>query len=71
MPRSRAVLGSPAGSPLGSPATIAKMLDFWARHGIEAMTEHFPLSDVDTAVAHLREGEGEAHYRAVLDNELT
>jgi uncharacterized zinc-type alcohol dehydrogenase-like protein len=57
-----------SGSPLGSPATTAMMLDFCARHGIEAVTEHFPLSRVNDALAHLRAGE--ARYRIVLDNDL-
>ncbi len=57
-----------SGSPLGSPATTAKMLDFCARHHIEAVTEHFPLSRVNEAIAHLREGK--ARYRVVLENDL-
>jgi uncharacterized zinc-type alcohol dehydrogenase-like protein len=55
-----------SGSPLGSPATTRKMLDFCARHGIEAVTEHFPMSDVNEALAHLEAGK--ARYRVVLDN---
>lgn len=57
-----------SGSPLGSPATTAKMLDFCARHGIEAVTEHFPMSKVNEALDHLREGK--ARYRIVLENDL-
>jgi uncharacterized zinc-type alcohol dehydrogenase-like protein len=56
-----------SGSPLGSPATIATMLDFCARHGIEAVTEHFPMSRVNDALEHLRSGK--ARYRIVLDRE--
>jgi len=59
---------SVSGSPLGSPATTAKMLEFCARHDIEAVTEHFPLSKVNEAIAHLREGK--ARYRIVLENDL-
>ncbi len=59
---------SVSGSPLGSPATTAKMLDFCARHGIEAITEHFPLSKVNEALDHLRAGK--ARYRIILDNDL-
>jgi uncharacterized zinc-type alcohol dehydrogenase-like protein len=55
-----------SGSPLGSPATTRKMLDFCARHGIEAVTEHFPMSDVNEALAHLEAAK--ARYRVVLDN---
>jgi len=57
---------SVSGSPLGSPATIATMLEFCARHGIEAVTEHFPMSEVNEAMEHLRSGN--ARYRIVLDN---
>ena len=57
---------SVSGSPLGSPATIATMLEFCARHGIEAVTEHYPMSQVNEALDHLRSGK--ARYRIVLDN---
>jgi uncharacterized zinc-type alcohol dehydrogenase-like protein len=57
---------SVSGSPLGSPATIATMLEFCARHEIEAVTEHFPMSEVNEALDHLRSGK--ARYRIVLDN---
>jgi uncharacterized zinc-type alcohol dehydrogenase-like protein len=56
-----------SGSPLGSPATTATMLDFCARHGIEAVTEHFPMSKVNDALEHLRSGK--ARYRIVLDRD--
>ena len=55
-----------SGSPLGSPATTRKMLEFCARHGIEAVTEHFPMSQANEAFAHL--ASGKARYRVVLDN---
>ncbi len=58
---------SVSGSPLGSPATTAMMLEFCARHGIEAVTEHFPMSEVNEALDHLRAGK--ARYRVVLENE--
>ncbi|MHB8080126.1 MAG: NADPH-dependent aldehyde reductase Ahr [Candidatus Krumholzibacteriia bacterium] len=54
-----------SGSPLGSPATTRRMLDFCARHGIAPVTEHFPMSRVNDAVAHLQAGK--ARYRVVLD----
>ena len=57
-----------SGSPLGSPATILKMLDFCARHRIEPITEHFPMSRVNEAIAHLEAGN--ARYRIVLDNDM-
>ena len=56
---------SVSGSPLGSPATTAMMLEFCARHGIEAVTEHFPMSEVNEAIDHLRAGK--ARYRIVLE----
>jgi len=54
-----------SGSPTGSPVDIATMLEFAARHGIAPQTEHFPLSQVNEALAHLRAGK--ARYRIVLD----
>lgn len=57
-----------SGSPLGSPATTAVMLEFCARHGIAPVTETFPLSKVNDALAHLRAGK--ARYRIVLENDL-
>ena len=56
-----------SGNPVGSPATNATMLDFCARHGIEAQTEHFPMSQVNDALDHLRSGK--ARYRVVLDRD--
>ena len=57
-----------AGSPSGSPATVATMLDFCARHHIEAITEEYPMSEVNEAFEHLRLGK--ARYRVVLKNDL-
>ncbi len=54
-----------SGSPLGSPETTRKMLEFCARHDIEAVTEFFPMKEVNAALAHLREGK--ARYRIVLE----
>lgn len=56
---------SVSGSPTGAPATIADMLDFAARHGIAPQVEHFPMSRVNDAIAHL--AAGKARYRVVLD----
>ena len=58
-----------SGSPLGSPATTATMLDFCARHHIEPTTEFFPMSKVNDAFEHLKSGK--ARYRIVLENDLT
>ena len=59
---------SVSASPLGSPTTTATMLDFCARHTIEPVTETFPLTKVNDALAHLRAGK--ARYRVVLENDL-
>lgn len=53
-----------SGSPVGSPATIAKMLDFANLHKIEPVVEEFAMEEVNAAIQHLREGK--AHYRVVL-----
>ena len=55
---------SVAGSPLGSPALTATMLDFCARHDIYPIVEEFPLEKVNDAMAHLETGK--ARYRIVL-----
>lgn len=55
-----------SGSPLGSPATVAKMLDFCARHQIAPVTETFAMKDVNAALDHLRAGK--ARHRIVLKN---
>ncbi len=53
-----------SGSPLGSPATVNKMLDFAVRHHVEPVTETFPFDQVNEAIAHLESGK--ARYRIVL-----
>lgn len=57
-----------SGSPTGSPSTLATMLDFCARHGIEPMVEEFPMSKVNEAMNRLRAGK--ARYRIVLKNDF-
>ena len=57
-----------SGSPLGSPSTVTKMLEFCVRHNIEAVTEEFPMSQVNEALDHLRGGK--ARYRVVLKNDF-
>ena len=51
-------------SPLGSPATTAKMLEFAARHNIEPITETFSFDQVNEAMEKLRSGK--PRYRLVL-----
>jgi len=53
-----------SGSPVGSPATIAMMLDFAARHHIEPVIEKFHFDQVNEALEKLHQGK--VHYRAVL-----
>lgn len=57
-----------SGSPLGSPATTAQMLNFAARHGVEPITELYPMSKINDAFEHLKSGK--ARYRIVLQNDL-
>jgi uncharacterized zinc-type alcohol dehydrogenase-like protein len=54
-----------SGSPAGSPVATRKMLDFASRHDIAPETEHYPMSRINEAFAHLESGK--ARYRIVLD----
>lgn len=54
-----------SGSPVGSPAATATMLDFASRHNVAPQTEHFPMSKINEAFARL--ASGKARYRIVLD----
>ena len=56
---------SVSGSPVGSPVAIKTMLDFASRHNVLPQTEHFPMSKINEAFAHLESGK--ARYRIVLD----
>lgn len=58
-----------SGSPLGSPATIRKMLDFCARHDIAPQVEVMPMSQIDDAFKRLKEGK--PRYRIVLENDFS
>lgn len=53
-----------AGGSVGSPATIAKMLDFAAQHDISPVIEKFEFTQVNEALDRLRSGD--ARYRIVL-----
>ncbi len=59
---------SVSGTPSGAPATVMTMLDFCARHQISAITEEFPMTSANEAMAHLEAGK--ARYRVVLKNDL-
>jgi len=54
-----------SGSPVGSPSTIAKMLEFSNLHNIKPVIEKFKFEDVNKAIEQLRSGK--AHYRVVLE----
>ena len=54
-------------SPVGSPATIRKMLAFAARHNINPVTEHFSFDQVNDAMERLHSGK--ARYRIVLNHD--
>ncbi len=56
-----------AGSPIGSPTAIDRMLAFSARHSVAPVVETFPMSKVNDALEDLRAGK--ARYRIVLVNE--
>lgn len=55
---------SVSGSPVGSPATIAQMLEFAARHQIKPIIETFPFDKINEALDKLRSGD--VRYRIVL-----
>lgn len=55
---------SVSSSPVGSPANIARMLDFAARHDIKPVIEKFRFDQVNDALTRLRSGQ--ARYRVVL-----
>jgi len=55
---------SVSGSPVGSPAMIARMLDFAKLHQIKPQIEKFKFEDINKAVDRVRSGQ--AHYRVVL-----
>ena len=54
-----------SGSAVGSPATIATMLDFVNRHDVKPVIEKFKFDQVNEALDHLRSGK--AKYRIVLE----
>jgi uncharacterized zinc-type alcohol dehydrogenase-like protein len=56
-------------SPLGSPATTARMLDFAARHSIAPKTEVFPMSEVNEALKKL--ATDKPAHRLVLQNDFS
>lgn len=59
---------SVSGTATGSPDVVRTMMEFCERHGIETITETFPMSRINEAFDHLRSGK--ARYRIVLVNDL-
>jgi len=57
--------GSLSSSPGGSRHIMDKMLRFAALHNISPVTEHWPMSQVNEAIAHIESGK--ATYRVILD----
>ncbi|MCH8476048.1 MAG: NAD(P)-dependent alcohol dehydrogenase [Opitutales bacterium] len=55
-------------SPLGSPATTARMLEFCARHNIAPVVEEMKMSQINEAFERLEKGE--PRYRIVLKNDF-
>lgn len=53
-----------SGSPVGSPLTIARMLEFARLHQVKPVIEKFSFDNINKAIQRLRSGE--AHYRIVL-----
>lgn len=53
-----------SGSAVGSPATIAQMLEFSSLHNIKPVIEKFRFDEINKAIENLRNGQ--AHYRNVL-----
>lgn len=55
---------SVSGSPSGSPASIAKMLDFAVQHDIKPIVELYDMKDINAAMDRVKSGQ--ARYRVVL-----
>lgn len=55
-----------SGSPVGSPTTIEKMLEFSRLHAIKPQVEVYPMSKINEAFDYLKSGK--AKYRIVLSN---
>src|SRR6056297_3126081 len=56
---------SVSGSPVGSPDTIAHMLEFAKRHDIKPMVQYYQFEQVNEALDQLRSGD--VRYRLVLE----
>lgn len=58
-----------AGSPTGTAAELRQMVQFAARAGVEPITEHYAMSEINDAIEHMRAGK--ARYRIVLKNDFS
>lgn len=56
------------GTATGSPIVVRDMVEFCARHGINAVTEDFKMSEINEAFEHLENGK--PRYRIVLENDF-
>ncbi len=57
-----------SGTATGSPVVVRKMLEFCARHDLNAVTEDFKMSEINEAFDHLENGK--PRYRIVLENDF-
>ncbi|MDB4368789.1 hypothetical protein N9Z58_01505 [bacterium] len=55
-----------AGSTVGSPAVMDRMLQFASQHQIRPLVEQFTMTEANSAMSHVREGKPK--YRVVLAN---
>lgn len=53
------------GSPTSSPASLRRMVEFCARHGIAPVVENLPMERINEAIERLRRGD--VRFRFVLD----
>ena len=60
---------SVSASPVGSPETMARMLEFAAFHGIKPIVEEYNITQINDAIARLRSGA--ARYRVVVNMNRT
>ena len=61
---------SVSSSPVGSPETIRKMLEFAARHNVTPVTEHFPMNQVNDAIWSICDPEKLATASFLIETDL-
>ena len=57
-------MSSVSGSTTGTPYELRKLMRFAARSKVAPTTERFPMSKINDAIQHVRDGK--ARYRVVL-----